>query len=173
MIELRIKKVLLTDVNLLQNIATKTFVESFAEFNTQEDMEIYVKMEFSLEKLNQAVLHSDVGYYFAMLGNNVLGYMRINFGQAQTDIHDEHSLEIERIYILKKHQSQKVGQQLLNKAIEIAKNNKLDFLWLGVWENNFGAINFYKRNGFQEFGNHIFKLGNDEQTDLLMKISVK
>ena len=121
MVDLRIKKVLVSEVNLLQNIAKETFVESFAEFNTLEDMEIYIEKEFSSEKLTQAIQHLDVGFYFAMIGSNVLGYMRINSGQSQTDINDENSLEIERIYILKKYQSKKVGQKLLNKALEIAK----------------------------------------------------
>ena len=173
MVDLRIKKVLVSEVNLLQNIAKETFVESFAEFNTLEDMEIYIEKEFSSEKLTQAIQHLDVGFYFAMIGSNVLGYMRINSGQSQTDINDENSLEIERIYILKKYQSKKVGQKLLNKALEIAKKKKNNFLWLGVWENNFGAINFYKSHEFQEFGTHVFKLGSDEQTDLLMKFVIR
>jgi len=42
-------------------------------------------------------------------------------------------------------------------------------VWLGVWEENPRAIKFYKKNGFVEFDKHTFVLGEDEQTDILMK----
>lgn len=43
---------------------------------------------------------------------------------------------------------------------------------LGVWEHNHRALRFYEKNGFIAFGTHIFQLGNDQQTDILMKKSV-
>ncbi|MFC3157622.1 GNAT family N-acetyltransferase [Chryseobacterium arachidis] len=53
--------------------------------------------------------------------------------------------------------------------MEIAEQEKKKYLWLGVWEENLRAVNFYKKNGFIEFDKHIFRLGNDEQTDLMMQ----
>jgi diamine N-acetyltransferase len=41
---------------------------------------------------------------------------------------------------------------------------------LGVWEKNPRAISFYKKNGFIEFDPHIFKLGDEELTDIMMKL---
>jgi ribosomal protein S18 acetylase RimI-like enzyme len=54
----------------------------------------------------------------------------------------------------------------------IAKQNKVAYIWLGVWEKNERAINFYKKNGFVTFDTHIFKLGNEAQTDYMMKLEV-
>ena len=31
---------------------------------------------------------------------------------------------------------------------------------------------FFFKNGFVEFDKHIFKLGNDEQTDIMMKLKI-
>ena len=59
----------------------------------------------------------------------------------------------------------------MQKAIKIAKESNLDYIWLGVWEHNFPAIKFYEKHGFKKFSTHIFKLGNDEQTDYLMKLT--
>ena len=59
---------------------------------------------------------------------------------------------------------------LYDKAIEIAKEKDAEYVWLGVWEENSRAIRFYKKNGFVEFDKHIFKLGDDEQTDVMMKL---
>ena len=81
-------------------------------------------------------------------------------------------MEIERIYVLDEFHGKKVGLTLYNRALEIAQQRNIDYIWLGVWENNFKALNFYRKQGFIEFDQHIFKLGNDEQTDLLMKLSL-
>ncbi len=43
-------------------------------------------------------------------------------------------------------------------------------MWLGVWEKNPRALRFYQKIGFQEFDKHIFTLGNEKQTDIMMKL---
>jgi diamine N-acetyltransferase len=83
---------------------------------------------------------------------------------------NNNSLEIERIYVLQEFQGKKVGQMLFGKAVEIAKQKNADYIWLGVWEKNIKAIRFYEKNGFVPFGKHLFKLGDDEQTDIMMKL---
>ena len=84
----------------------------------------------------------------------------------------ERALEIERIYVNSEFQGRKIGQLLLSKAISLANEQHLKQIWLGVWEYNPKAIKFYERNGFQEFDKHIFKLGDDEQTDILMRLTL-
>lgn len=81
-------------------------------------------------------------------------------------------VEIERIYVLKEFHRKSVGQILYNKALEIAIQKKADYIWLGVWEENPSAINFYWKNGFLAFDKHIFKMGNDEQTDIMMRLEL-
>ena len=95
--------------------------------------------------------------------------MKVNSGKSQTELQDENSIEIERIYVKSEYHGKKVGQILYDKALEIALQEKKKYLWLGVWEENIRAVNFYKKNGFVEFDKHIFKLGNEEQTDLMMR----
>ena len=102
--------------------------------------------------------------------HNVVGYLKINFGASQTELKDNEALEIERIYVLQAFHGKKLGQALYEKAISIAKEMKVKYVWLGVWEQNHRALQFYKKNGFVPFDTHIFKLGNDEQTDIMMKL---
>lgn len=95
------------------------------------------------------------------------------FREIPVDGTNDKALEIERIYVLKEFQGIRVGKILFDKAIEVAKKKNSDYVWLGVWEENPKAIHFYKKNGFLEFDKHIFKLGNDEQTDIMMKLQLK
>jgi ribosomal protein S18 acetylase RimI-like enzyme len=107
-------------------------------------------------------------------GNNeeILGYLKLNFTDAQTEKLEENHFEIERIYVLKAFLGQKIGQILFDKAIEIGREKNLEYVWLGVWEENHRAIRFYGKNGFEIFGKHDFVLGEDVQTDLLMKMKI-
>lgn len=172
MTEIEIKKVTLSDIDQLQKIGRQTFYETFATGNTEENMTKYLDEGFSAEKLTTELNDNNAEFYFATLNNNVIGYLKLNFGQSQTELQDEKALEIERLYVLKDFHGKKVGQLLYDKAIEVAKEKKSDYIWLGVWEENPRAINFYKKNGFFEFDKHIFKLGNDEQIDIMMKLKL-
>ncbi|MFD0793827.1 GNAT family N-acetyltransferase [Mucilaginibacter litoreus] len=108
-------------------------------------------------------------FHFAIIDNQPVAYLKLNFGDAQTELQDTNALEIERIYVLQQHQGLKIGKQLLEFAIQKAADNGLLYLWLGVWEHNLKAQKFYKYHGFEVFDSHQFVLGKDEQTDLLMK----
>ncbi|RQO35570.1 GNAT family N-acetyltransferase [Chryseobacterium sp. KBW03] len=164
-----IRKVNTDDLIALQQIGRKTFSETFSESNSKENMEKYLREGFSEEKLLDELADENSEFYFAIDGVDIIGYLKINFGNAQTELKDNKGLEIERIYVLSTYHGKKVGQLLYDHAIEIATKSLARYVWLGVWEENPRAINFYKKNGFVEFDKHIFVLGDDEQTDIMMK----
>lgn len=168
-----VQKVTLNDIGQLQQIGRQTFSETFSSGNTEENMNRYLAEGFSDEKLADELNNESSEFYFALSENKVIGYLKINFGRSQTELQDEKALEIERIYVLKEFHGKKVGQVLYEKVIEIAKRKNASYIWLGVWEENPRAISFYKKNGFVEFDKHIFKLGNDEQTDIMMKLKLR
>jgi diamine N-acetyltransferase len=170
--QVEIKRVTLDDIEQLQKIGRQTFSETFSAGNTEEDMNKYLEEGFSLEKLTTELNNPDSEFYFAEIDNNVIGYLKLNYGQSQTELQDEGALEIERIYVLKAYHGKKVGQLLYEQAMQIARQKNADYVWLGVWEKNSRAISFYQKNGFVAFDKHIFKLGNDEQTDIMMKLQL-
>lgn len=169
---IKIKQIGLADMEQLQIIGRQTFIETFAEANTKQNMQKYLEEGFTADKLTSELTNANSEFYFAEFDNKVIGYLKINFGEAQTELRDQHALEVERIYVLKEYQGKKFGQILYNIALDRAKQSGANYLWLGVWEQNKKAINFYKKNGFIEFDKHIFKLGNDEQTDIMMKLPI-
>lgn len=168
-----IKQVRAGDIPLLQTIGRRTFAETFSDVNTKENMEKYLEEDFSLERLHAEFNNADSVFYFAMLGNEVIGYLKVNSGASQTELKDSKALEIERIYVLKEFHGKNVGQLLYEKAIRLAREMHCKYVWLGVWEENPRAIRFYRKNGFVEFDKHIFMLGDDAQTDLMMRLELK
>ncbi|RPE08048.1 GNAT family N-acetyltransferase [Chitinophaga lutea] len=157
------------DVGALQELAGRTFIDAFGGANTAEDMDSYLKTALSETKLREELTNPDSEFYFALVDHVPAGYLKINFAAAQTDLRDEAGIEIERIYVLQQYHGQRVAPALIGKALEIATERKAAYIWLGVWEENARAIRFYEKNGFVPFGTHVFKLGSDEQTDVLMK----
>ena len=123
--------------------------------------------------MTREVKNENSEFYFAKIDNEVIAYLKVNYGESQTELKDNKSLEIERIYVSKEFHGKNVGQLLYNKAIEVAEQRGSEYVWLGVWEQNPRAIRFYEKNGFAVFDKHIFKLGNDEQIDILMKLKLK
>jgi diamine N-acetyltransferase len=168
----KITPVTLNDVNLLRQISRQTFYETFAEGNSEADMQHYLNKSFSIEQLTTELTNENSSFYFATFNNQVIGYLKVNSGSAQTELQDDQALEIERFYVTKEFHGKNIGQLLYNQVIQIANQKKTSYVWLGVWEKNTRAIRFYKKNGFMEFGTHIFKLGNDAQTDILMKLDL-
>lgn len=165
-----IKPVTISDLSQLQKISKQTFFDTFSAVNTPENMAKYLEENLSVEKLTAELNDEHSEFYFALLDNIIIGYLKLNFGKAQTELKDSKSLEIERIYVLKEFHGKKVGQLLYEKAMEVARKKNADYVWLGVWEENHRALNFYRKNGFAEFDKHIFRLGDDEQTDIMMKL---
>ncbi|MCJ7936165.1 MAG: GNAT family N-acetyltransferase [Chryseobacterium sp.] len=164
-----INKAGVKDLEVVQNIGIQTFSETFAEDNSEEAMKKYLEESFNTEKVKSELNNPDSLFYIAWEEDDPVGYLKVNSGKAQTELQDEAGLEIERIYVKKSHHGKKVGQLLYNQALETAQQLNKSYLWLGVWEENLRALHFYRKNGFVEFDKHIFRLGQEEQTDLMMK----
>ena len=123
-----VTKITKDEILQLQKIGRQTFYETFSESNTEENMKSYLENGFSIDKITAELNDENAEFYFAKIENNVIGYLKINFGASQTELKDDKAIEIERIYVLKEYHGQKVGQILYDKAIEIAQQKSVDFV---------------------------------------------
>jgi ribosomal protein S18 acetylase RimI-like enzyme len=167
--KVQIKKITMEEIPALRNLSVQTFIETFARENTIENLQEYLDRSLTIEQLTIELTDTNSDFYFALSNNEPIGYLKINWGRSQTEIQDDKGLEIERIYVPLEFHGKSIGPILLDKALEIAKEKNADYVWLGVWERNLRAIRFYEKNGFVPFDKHVFKLGQDEQTDIMMK----
>lgn len=167
--EIIIRKIRETDIEKLQKIGKETFHETFFSQESAHDMEQYLQEKFSVSQLSLELKNPESIFFFSEIKDKVVGYLKVNIGKAQTENKLNKALEIERIYVLSKYHAKNVGSALLDKAFEIAKDYKVQTIWLGVYEKNYRAIHFYLKNGFIEFDRHKFKFGQDESINLLMK----
>jgi GNAT superfamily N-acetyltransferase len=118
---IKIRKATISDFEIIREISTQTFIETFAEVNTTENMEHYVRENFNSEQVSSEIRNPDSAFYLATLDSETIGYLKLNFGNAQNEIVHKEAIEIHRIYVSKAFLGKKVGQLLLDEAVKIAK----------------------------------------------------
>ena len=170
--KLHLRPCTITDLEVLVNLGRRTFIEAFEKDNKLEDFKIYLDSAFGEETLRKELQDINSVYYFIYLDSSLVGYIKLNENEAQSDIKDINSIELERIYVLAEFQGRGIGEWILQQVISIAKVKNRSYVWLGVWEHNPKAIKFYQRLGFYKFGSHPYFIGSDEQTDWLMRLDI-
>lgn len=168
-----IRKISIEDIEKLQDLSKSTFIDTFGAENSKENMEEYVNSTYSIKNLSKELLKPDSLFFFAEDKKRVMGYLKLNINSAQTEKYFSNSLEIERIYVLPEAKGQGIGKKFISLAEYEAKKLNVNTIWLGVWEKNYKALKFYEKMGFKVVDKHIFNLGNDKQTDLIMSKQIK
>lgn len=172
MAQILINPVGTSDLAELARIGRQTFVDTFASGNNPDDMATYLASAFSTDQLLREMGDRNTSFYFAKHDDEVVGYLKLNLGDAQTENVEGRTLEIERIYVDARVQGAGVGKSLFEFALARARENGADTVWLGVWEDNAKAIDFYARQGFVAFGEHKFAVGDDVQRDVLIRLDL-
>lgn len=169
---LRLQRCSASDIGQLATVSRTTFIDAFEKDNHPEDFKAYIDFAFEKSKLLEELKALNTTFYFVYKDADLVGYLKLNENETQTDIKSDEAMELERIYVLKDFQGQHIGKWMLDEVKRIASHKKKKFLWLGVWENNVGAIRFYQNHGFSQFGTHPYYIGKDEQTDWLMRFEL-
>lgn len=157
------------EVGLLQNLAITTFTQAFKTQNKPEDFKAYLAAAFSKEQLLLEINNPNTSFFFIYAQDQLVGYCKLNTLTAQNEFKDTLGMELERIYIVKSHQGKGLGAQVLGFAAQQALQQGKTYLWLGVWEHNPNAIRFYQRHGYTKVGEHPYAIGDDLQTDWILK----
>ena len=157
------------DAEVLTDLSVTTFRDAFGPDNNPDDMDKYIADEMNLQRLTEELGNSNNIFFIAWHNKIPVGYAKIGLAKIPEQLNNYSPIEIERLYVLRSYQSKKIGAAIMKHCINHAIKQKYNAIWLGVWEHNLKAIKFYKQFGFELFGAHNFILGNDKQTDLLLK----
>lgn len=164
-----LRKCNLSDLDVLRRFSRQMFKDTFAHMNTPEAMRAYLNRAFDRDRLRGELGNPLSRFFFMHCGGELAGYLKLNEPGAQTELNDPMSLEVERIYVAGAFQGMGLGKALMDRAIGTARTLEKAYVFLGVWEKNERAIRFYERNGFYRIGQHSFFMGDEEQTDFLMR----
>jgi ribosomal protein S18 acetylase RimI-like enzyme len=166
----RIRAATPVDAEPLAALAERTFRDTFANDNSPDDIEAYVRDSFSLARV-RAELADDANTFllaFADGEEQPDGYAKLRTGTTDPSVTGLDPVELQRLYVDQSAIRRGVGAALMRASLDAARSAGYRTLWLGVWERNARAISFYKRWQFETVGDHEFRLGADDQTDLIM-----
>ncbi|HUP12032.1 MAG TPA: GNAT family N-acetyltransferase, partial [Niastella sp.] len=156
MSEIIIKEATAADAALIAELSRKTFYDAFAGDNTKANMDKFLNETFTREKLIEEVGVPGNIFLLAYDGDEAVGYVRMRDTVDPELFQEEVAIEVARIYAMQTSIGKGVGSALMQQCIDIARHKSAKVIWLGVWEKNDRAISFYKKWGFEPFGNHVF-----------------
>jgi diamine N-acetyltransferase len=157
------------DAALVADVSRRTFYETFARYNTEENMRMYLDEQFPRERQMAEVGAPGRVFLLAYHGEEPAGYASLRVGEPPHGLEDERAIEIVQLYSEQKMIGKGVGPALMQACIDTARQQGCDWIWLGVWEHNERAKAFYTKWGFEPFGKHVFFVGLDAQTDWWMR----
>lgn len=159
------------DLANLRKLAIDAFINAYAVFNKETDMQQYLKENFSEDVLRAELTNPEIVILVAEQENEILGYVKLVPGGSE-DLKFNRPIEIARLYSAVHTIGNGIGKKLVAAVRDFALKNNYDGIWLGVWQKNFRAVNFYQREGFRITGVTVFKLGDDVQDDFVMAMKV-
>ena len=157
------------DATLLAELGARTFEETFAADNRPENMSAYLVSAFGQAQLAAELADPHSLFLIAEIQEVAAGYAKLRAGVAPESVTNKKPIELERLYVSLEWLGRGVGAALMRACIAEAVQKGYRTIWLGVWENNHRARTFYRKWNFREVGEHIFQLGDDPQTDILME----
>jgi len=160
------------DAALVAGLSRRTFYETFASHNTAENMRIFLEEQFPPERQMAEVGAPGRIFLLAYIGDEPAGYASMRETEPPQELHGQKAIEIVQLYSEQKMIGKGVGAALMRACLDQAGQRGKDWVWLGVWEHNQRAIAFYRKWGFERFGEHVFLVGLDAQTDWWMKKSL-
>ena len=165
----QIRQAAIEDLSELCSFSRDVFYETFNDMCSPADMDVFLDHAYDIDKIRGEFLDPDSSFFLLYRDGMLAGYIKVNEAPAQTDIHDTDALELERINASPNVQGTGLGSYLMEQVIGMAKQRGKQYIWLGVWERHSRGISFYRKHGFYVIGTHTFVVGNDPQTDHIMR----
>lgn len=163
------------DAEMLAKLSWETFWDAFHDNpkNAPDDLADYMNAAFNVEQIKAEIAEENAIFLIAEIGNVDVGYAKLLLDRVEPEITAEKPIELNRLYSKQEFLGKGVGKSLMERSFVEAEKYDCDIMWLGVWEFNPRAQAFYRKHGFYEVGKHIFQLGSDPQTDILMQKDLK
>lgn len=177
------------DLPAIQNCASICF--RVAHLNLKvctEDIEDYIEKAYNPTTLSKELTNSKCHWYVVVNedilednnkrnvspNNHIIAYTKLTWGDQQTMpefVNNQHSLQLQRLYVLPGYQNLKLGSLLLQYAVGFGTAHQSQFttMWLTTHYLNDGAVSFYNRAGFVKTGECYFQMKRTPNLNFVMQ----
>ena len=146
------------DAELLADMGKKSLLQSHGHSAPDYIMQAYVDKSFSIEACAKELSDDTNIFYAVTYQGEPAGYFKTVHNVSHATVNLQPVTKLERLYLLDHFFGLNLGQQLLQKAIELSKEAGEKGMWLNVWKKNERAIRFYEKSGFETVGESLFVL---------------
>jgi ribosomal protein S18 acetylase RimI-like enzyme len=165
---LSIRPATAADAARVAQFAARTFSDTYAAFNSPEDMAAHLSASYSATKQKNELADPAAAYLLAEEAGRLIGYGYVVLGHGPPGIPLDGPAELVRFYVASDWHGRGVAQVLMTACVADARCRGGRTLWLGVWQENPRAIAFYRKAGFRVVGTTSFRLGSQVQADHVM-----
>ena len=160
------------DCDAIAQIGRISVADSHRGSSSEEDMNAFLNQHYTPEAIQADLKDIHNIYYVLYYNDTPVGFSKIVFHAKHPAIAAENVTKLDRIYLLKEYYGLKLGLELLNFNIELARNNNQSGMWLYTWIGNERAVHFYAKAGFTIIGLHQYYVNEthyDESHHMLLK----
>ncbi|MEM9667461.1 MAG: N-acetyltransferase [Pseudomonadota bacterium] len=161
------------DAEALAHIGVATFIESYTEDIEGPAMVAHCTNQHSREVYEQYLADPRGACWIAEYQPTgaPIGYA-VNCKPDLPIELDASDLELKRIYALSRTHGTGIGQALMQAAINQARHVGARRLLLGTYEENYRAMTFYRKHGFEKVGERAFNVGGKIYDDIIMALTL-
>lgn len=171
--ELTIRPATFHDVPHLVELATNTFRDTYRLLDDPQDIEDYVAKAFTPESFAAIVQDPSSVLLVALCGEGqYVGYAHIAHTPPPPCVTGPAPVELSRIYLSESVIGKGYGAALMQAVHAVARRAGCQTVWLGVYDRNERARNFYTRWGFVDVGTKDFLFGGKWYADPIMAAAV-
>lgn len=156
-----------SDAEALSGFAARLFRETYGDDTAASDLDAYIYKNFSTRRQQAEITDPSGAVFLATADDLIIGYAHVVMGSA-----DSGSAFLSRIYVDAEWRGCGLAKDLLTAVVGESQQRGFTCLELTVFERNSRALAFYKRAGFSAAGSTTFLVGEDLQTDVVMKLDL-
>jgi diamine N-acetyltransferase len=160
------------DLAALVELARNTFRDAYRHIDDPDDIEEYVASEFTPAAFTSILADRDSILLVAHHAQHHVGYVHIKCSGAPPCVTGPAPIELARIYLRQEKIGLGYGALLMQTVHAEARRLGCATIWLGVYERNQRARNFYKRWGFVDVGTKDFRFAGKIYADPIMAAPV-
>jgi diamine N-acetyltransferase len=158
------------DLADVDRVFRQGFFDTFAHLYSDENLNAFLS-QFTPEAWRQE--YDDPRYRFrvAEADGKIVAFVKL--GPSTLPVETERkAVELRQLYALKEYHGTGIAAALTDWALEEARGQKFEEIYLTVYTDNHRARRFYDRYGFEPVGRYDFMVGNHADEDIIMRKSL-
>ncbi|KAF7957213.1 hypothetical protein EAE96_002803 [Botrytis aclada] len=161
----------LDDAAQVAKLGSFVFSATFGHSVEPHQLQTYLDESYSITATTADISNPQKDMIVATKEGNedIIAFALLTRGTSEPCIqHLQNAVELQRIYVHPSTHGQGVGKLLADRLENMARDQKFQYMWLGVWEENHQAMKAYEKWGYKKVGEHDFTIGQIVQTDYVL-----